>query len=148
MTTQHFTSTIQVSKTPQEAFDAINNVRGWWSGNIEGRTDHVGDVWTYRYKDMHYSKQKVTELAPGKRVVWDVIDAKLNFVDDKTEWNGTKIVFDIAKKGGKTEVRFTHEGLASNFECYDACSSAWGSYITGSLRNLIETGAGHPNPTE
>jgi len=148
MTRQSYTATILVDKTPKQAFDAVNNVRGWWSGSIEGRTDHVGDEWTYRYKDIHYSKQKVTELVPEKRVAWDVLDASLNFVKDKTEWNGTKIVFDIARKGDKTEVRFTHVGLASNFECYDACSDAWGSYITGSLRNLIETGAGDPNPTD
>jgi uncharacterized protein YndB with AHSA1/START domain len=144
----NFTSTFTVDQTPEEAFAAINNVRRWWSGEIEGSTDKLGDEWTYRYKDVHYSKQKITELVPGKKVVWLVLDSRLNFVEDKSEWSGSTITFEIAKKGRKTEVRFTHVGLVPEHECYGACSSAWGSYINGSLRSLMTTGKGQPNPKE
>ena len=143
---QDFTTSFTVDETLEEAFSAINNVRGWWSGDIQGRTDKLGEVFTYRYEDVHYSKQKITELVPGKKVVWLVLDSSLNFVKDKTEWNGTRITFEISKKGKKTEVRFTHLGLAPEVECFDACSNAWGSYINGSLQNLITKGKGHPNP--
>ena len=105
-------------------------------------------MFTYRYKDVHRTTQKITELVPGKKVVWHVTDAELNFVKGKTEWNGTDIVFEIAKKDGKTEVRFTHVGLVPAFECYGGCSGAWGFYINDSLRNLITTGKGAPNQTE
>jgi uncharacterized protein YndB with AHSA1/START domain len=143
---QDLTLAFTVDQTPEEVFAAINNVRGWWSGDIEGRTDTLGDVWTYRYKDVHFSKQRISELVPGKRVVWQVIDSYLSFVKDKTEWNGTEIVFEIAAKDGKTEVRFTHAGLVPAFECYGGCSGAWGFYIEDSLRKLIATGKGEPNP--
>jgi hypothetical protein len=83
---------------------------------------------------------------PGKRVVWHVLHNDFNFIEDKSEWNGTDIVFEIARKGDKTEVRFTHLGLVPAYECYDVCSNAWSGYITGSLRNLIATGKGQPNP--
>jgi hypothetical protein len=148
MNDQSLTTSFTVDQTPEEAFDAINNVRGWWSGEIDGRTDKLGGVLTYRYKDVHRTTQKITEFVPGKRVVWHVTDAELNFVKDKTEWNGTDIVFDIAKKDGKTEVRFTHVGLVPAFECYGGCSGAWGFYINDSLRNLITTGKGAPNQKE
>src|SRR5450432_1165332 len=145
---QDLTITFSVDQTPEEAFEAITNVRGWWSGEIEGPTAELGGEFTYRYQKIHYSKQKVTELVPGKRIVWLVLDSCLDFIEDKREWNGTSVTFDIAGKGEKTEVRFTHAGLVPARECYSACSSAWGSYIRGSLRSLIATGKGQPNPKE
>ena len=148
MTKHPLTAAFTVDQTPEQAFAAINHVRGWWSGDIDGATDALGAEWTYRYRDLHYSKQKVVELAPGKRVVWQVLDSYLSFVKDKEEWNGTTITFDIAAKGDKTEVKFTHVGLAPEDECFEACSNAWGSYIKGSLRDLIATGKGQPNAVE
>ena len=148
MNDQSLTTSFTVDQTPEEAFDAINNVRGWWSGEIDGRTDKLGEVFTYRYKDVHRTTQKITEFVPGKKVIWHVTDAELSFVEDKSEWNGTDVVFEIARKKGKTEVRFTHVGLVPAFECYGGCSGAWGFYINDSLRNLITTGKGQPNQTE
>jgi Activator of Hsp90 ATPase homolog 1-like protein len=148
MKSQSFTTAFTVDKTPAEAFAAINDVRGWWSGNIEGSTVKLGDEWIYRYEDVHYSKQKITELVPNKRVVWAVLDSYLSFVKDKTEWNGSRVVFEVSKKGKKTEVRFTHVGLIPEYECFDACSNAWGSYVNGSLRSLITKGKGEPNKKE
>jgi hypothetical protein len=143
-----FTVAFTVDQTPKEAFDAINNVRGWWTGDpgVEGSTDKLGDEFTYRYGTVHYSKQKVTELIPGKKVAWRVLDASLTFAKDKTEWKGTEIRFAISKKGDKTEIRFTHVGLVPDFECFDKCSNAWGSYINGSLRGLITKAKGKPAP--
>jgi len=140
MSNSNYTATFIVDQTPDEAFAAINDVRAWWTGEIEGGTERLGDEFTYRYKDIHYSKQKIAELIPGRRVVWTVLDSQLSFIADKSEWTGTTITFDITKVGDKTEVRFTHIGLLPNVECYDACSDAWGGLITGSLRNLIATG--------
>ncbi len=142
MSDQNFTISFLVDQTPEEAFAAINNVRGWWSGKpgIHGRTDKLGAEFTYRYEPHHYTRQKITELIPGKKVVWLVLESRINFVRDKSEWNGTRVVFEIGKRSGKTEVRFTHLGLVPDSECYGACSNAWGSYINGSLRSLIAAG--------
>ncbi|HEU4366229.1 MAG TPA: SRPBCC domain-containing protein [Candidatus Krumholzibacteria bacterium] len=138
---------ILVDNTPEEAFDAINNVRGWWSKEIEGRTDEPGEF-KYHYQDIHRCTIRITELVPGKRVVWHVVDNYFNFVADRSEWKGTDIVFDIARKGGKTEVRFTHVGLVPAYECYEVCSDAWGTYINGSLRKLIAGAGGKPDQNE
>ena len=148
MKTKDYTTSFTVNRSPDEVFDAVNNVRGWWSGEIDGRTDKLGAEFTYRYKDVHRSTQKITELVPGKKVVWHVADARLNFVKNKTEWNGTEVVFEITRKDGKTELRFTHVGLVPAFECYGDCSVAWGFYINDSLRTLITTGKDQPNPKE
>jgi hypothetical protein len=142
------TLTFSVEQSPQQVFDAVNNVRAWWSGEIDGETDRLGAEFTYRYKDMHRSTQKITKFVPGRKVVWHVADAELNFVKDKNEWNGTDIVFEIAEHDGKTELRFTHVGLVPAFECYGGCSGAWGFYVGDSLRSLITTGKGAPNQKE
>jgi len=142
MNNKDFTTTILVDETPKQAFDAINNVRGWWFGDIEGRTEKLNDEFTYQFKEFHFSKQRLVEFIPDRKVVWLVTDSSLNFVEDKDEWTGTKISFEVSPKGNQTEVRFTHEGLVPDQECYDACSNAWGDYIQKSLRSLISTGKG------
>jgi hypothetical protein len=140
-----FTTSFTVEQSPQRVFDAILDVRGWWSGDIQGPTDQLGAEFTYRYKDFHRSTQRITELIPGKKVTWLVTDARLNFVKDRTEWNGTQVVFEITRRAGKTLVRFSHLGLVPSFECYGACSGAWSSYVKASLRQLIIAGRGEPN---
>ena len=137
-----------VEQTPEQAFAAINNVRGWWSGEIEGETATVGAEFTYTVPQIHYSKFRITELVPGRKVAWLVLDSSLTFIADKEEWTGTSVVFDITEHDGRTQVRFTHEGLVPVHECYDVCEIAWGGYINESLRDLIRTGAGRPNSFE
>jgi hypothetical protein len=148
MSSPNFATVFSVDKSPEEAFNAIKNIRGWWSEEIEGSTDKVGDEFTYHYKDIHRCTMRLTEAVPGKTVVWLVLDNNFNFTKDATEWRGTEIHFDLARKGDRTEVRFTHLGLVPEYECFGVCSNAWGSYINGSLRRLIATGAGRPNPKE
>ena len=144
----NFTISILVNQTPDEAYNAINNVRGWWSENISGPTDRLNGEFLYSYKDAHRAKMKVVELVPGKKVVWDVLDNYFNFTQDKNEWTGNRIIFDIAEKGNKTEVRFTQQGLTPQYECYEVCNEAWSQYIQESLSNLMSTGHGQPNHKE
>ena len=148
MNNQDFTATILVVQTSKEVFNAINNVREWWSEEIDGGTDKLNDEFDYHYKDVHRAKMKITELVPDKKVVWLVMDNYFSFTQDKSEWKGTKIIFEISEKDGKTELRFTHQGLVPEYECYDVCEDAWSKYIKNSLRNLITAGKGQPSPKE
>jgi uncharacterized protein YndB with AHSA1/START domain len=145
MSIPDFTTTYSVDQSPQQVYDAILDVRSWWTGDVEGRTQRMGDEFSYRYPGVHYSKQKITELIPNERVVWRVVDSHLDGNADPSEWTGTELVFDVSENNGTTEVRFAHQGLVSDFECFDACSNAWGFFINGSLRRLIKTGEG-PTP--
>lgn len=144
MNNQDFTTTIVVNSTPEAAYQAINNVRGWWLGQIEGPTDQLNDEFSYRNHGIHYSKHRVTELVPGKKVAWLTTDSSLEFVEDKNEWTGTSITFDIADAGNQTEIRFTHHGLVPGCPCFGACSGGWTHFINGSLQSFIDTGKGKP----
>ena len=121
----NYTTSFTVEQPPQEVFAAITNPRDWWTGVFEGSADKLGDEFTYEYKPYHFSKQRVTECIPGKKVVWEVLESNLSFLEDPTEWVGTKMQFEIETNGDKTEVRFTHIGLQPQIECYGACSNAW-----------------------
>src|ERR1700716_4159784 len=103
MTTTDFTTTIVVDQTPEEVFNAINNVRGWWSEEIEGGTEKLNDEFKYHFEDIHSCKMKLIEVIPGKKVVWLVLDNYFKFTKDKSEWIGTKISFEITEQDNKTQ---------------------------------------------
>jgi uncharacterized protein YndB with AHSA1/START domain len=145
MDKKDFSITFTVDQSPEEVFEAINNVRGWWSEGIEEETNKLNDEFIYRHKDLHYSKQRLIEVIPGKRIVWLITESSLSFIKQKDEWNGTTVTFEIDKKGNKTQVTFTHVGLVPEFECFDACSGGWNYYLHKSLEKLITTGKGEPD---
>lgn len=148
MNDHNFTTCFMVDRTPDAVFAAINNVRGWWSQDVSGPTDKAGEAFDYRYRDLHRCRIRVVELVPGRKVAWHVERNHFSFTRDDSEWTGTDIVFDIAERDGKSEVRFTHVGLVPDYECYDVCSDGWATYIEGSLRSLIVSGEGQPNVGE
>lgn len=148
MKNQDYTISITVNATAQEAFHCINNVTKWWTENLKGNSQKLDDEFSVQFGNVHFSKQKLIEVVPDKKIVWLVTDSNLNFLKDKQEWTGTRISFEINEQDNKTQVRFTHLGLAPEIECFDACSNAWSEYIQQSLRSLINTGKGQPTLKE
>lgn len=145
---KNYTNSLSVSKSAHEIFEAINNVRAWWSEDIEGITDQKNAIWNYSYQDVHCCTLKVVEFVPHKKVVWLVLDNYFSFTKNKDEWKGNSIQFDIIPKSDHTEIKFTQFGLVSSAECYDICENAWNTYLQNSLYQLIESGKGHPNSSE
>ncbi len=145
MNTPDFTTTLVVDQTPKQVFDAITNVRGWWSEEIEGDTDKLNAEFKYHYEDVHNCKMKIIEFIPDEKVVWFVLDNYFKFTHDTSEWINTKIRFEISEKDTRTQLRFTHHGLVPEYECFEICRDAWTNYIQKSLRDLISTGKGMPN---
>lgn len=146
MKTSDFTITLFTEQAPQEVFQAINNVSTWWSGyyseEFKGRTEKLNDEFSFRAGGgAHYSKQKLIEVIPNKKIVWLITESELSFLEKTDEWTGTKVIFEISEKDGKTQLTFTHEGLTPEIECYDSCAPAWTQYVQNKLLPLISTGA-------
>jgi hypothetical protein len=129
---------ITVAQSPEQVYNAVLDVRGWWNGAISGSTTELGQDFTYRYEQKHRSTHRVDELVPARRVVWVTTDADLPFAANPTEWIGTRQVFDIVPVADGTELTFTHQGLTSELDCYESCSNAWSYFIRTSLRQRIE----------
>src|ERR1700759_1980034 len=142
MAATDFTATFLVDQTPEEAYNAINDVRGWWTENLDGDSQKLNDEFTVRFGDVHMSSHKLIELIPGKKIVWLTTASKLTFVDEQEEWTGTTISFDISKQGDQTQVTFTHHGLTQAVQCYNGCSRGWTYYFCDSLYKFITTGKG------
>lgn len=145
MQNQNFNITFLLDQTPIEVFNAINNVRGWWSEDLEGDSEKLNDEFIYRHGDFHYSKHKLTEVIPNEKIVWFTLESKLSFVEKQNEWNGTKMIFEISKQGDNTKLDITHSGLVPGLQCYDGCSKGWTHYLKNSLLPLITIGQGKPD---
>jgi hypothetical protein len=142
--TDDLTYQLTTHATPAAAYAAICDVRAWWSGDLTGRTDRLGEEWDYRVPGIHYSAFRTTVLEPGRTVVWRCTASELTFTEEPDEWTGTSVRFDLRAVDGGTEVTFTHEGLTPAVECFGVCEVAWGEYVLGSLRELMDTGHGRP----
>lgn len=137
-----FTITLLSKKTPTEIFHTILNVRAWWSGlygeEFSGNSEKVDDVFTFKAGDgVHFSEQKLIELIPNRKIVWLVTESNLTFLENPQEWTGTKLMFEITPKEAHMEVKFTHQGLTTQSECYENCAPAWTQYMQTKLAPFI-----------
>ena len=144
MEKQDYNVSITVSATAHEVFQNIKSVSKWWTPDLEGSSQRLGDEFTVHFGDVHVSTQKLVELIPDKKVVWLVTYSKLNFIKKEDEWTNTTIVFEISQQDDKAQIRFTHVGLVPEVECYKDCKKGWDYYIKGSLFKLLTEGKGTP----
>ena len=141
MKTQDYQKTITVRTSPKETFENITNVAGWWTSHFKGNTVKLDATFKLRFGDNWFSF-KVVESIPGEKLVWLVTDCYMDWIKDKDEWKGTKIVWVLSEDKNGTRIEMTHVGLVPSVECYKTCNLGWNNYIGKSLLKLIETGNG------
>ena len=141
MNHQNYTAIIEAAKSPRDVFNHITAVSKWWSKDFEGSSTKLNDEFVICHTGKHYSKQKLIEVFTDKKIVWLVTESILNWLTtDKHEWTNTKMIFEITTKADKTILRFTHEGLAPEKECYANCEQGWNMVIKDYLFNFITNG--------
>ena len=143
MATADFTTTIVVDQTPEQAFNAITNPRGWWSTDFEGHSEKLNDIFTVRFGET-FITLKVTELVPYKKIGWHVIDGYKHWLKNKKEWHDTTMSWELTTDHDTTQISFTHFGLVPGMECYEGCEKAWDFYLEESLFKLLTEEKGIP----
>src|SRR5258708_2890933 len=145
MINKSITATIEVPNPPKDVFNHILDVSKWWGGkDLEGNTTKLNDEFTIVHPGAHYSKQRVIEFIPDKKIVWLVTESKLDWIEkNKSEWTNTKLIFEITIKGDKTVLHFTHEGLTPEKECYTKVEHGWELVIKDYLFKFITVDKAH-----
>lgn len=148
MNQKNISYTFTTQKSPMEVFEWIIEVGKRWSGTISGESRKLWDHFVYQYKDLHISTQHVIECIPGKKIVWEVDNCTISFLNKKDERNGTHIIFEIKETAQGTQLLFTHQGITPESECYDACNPWWKWLIEKNLKNAIENNNVQPDVFE
>jgi hypothetical protein len=125
-----------------EAIGKISNIAEWWGVTFTGHSEKQTDKFTIKMGGDSFFDFTVAELIPGKRVVWLVTDCNMPWYSDKREWADTKLIFDVNEHDGITDLKFMHEGLTPDIECYKDCEPGWTHWIKTSLFSYFTTGKG------
>ena len=135
---------ITTDNTLTVAFESIaQGVNKWWAKNFEGSSSKAGDEFIVRF-GATWVKFLVTEFIPDRKIEWKVIDCYLPFINHKTEWTDTSVVFEFEQKNDQVQITMTHIGLVPEAECYTMCNAGWNRHLKSSLYNLLTEGIGEP----
>ena len=137
MKNENYTVAIEVTKSPREVFRRlINDVSKFWPEELEGECSKLNDEFIFRSGDSHYSKNKLIEFVPDKKVVWLVTESTRK--TDNFDWTGTKMIFELTPKGNNTLLKFTYDGVIPENES-DRLAQICDFVIKEKLYNLIES---------
>ena len=132
---------VGIKSSPDEVYKALTTREGlaaWWTNNTQGESN-VGGVLQFRFGNGGFD-MKVLELDPAKRVLWQVVDGP-------KEWIGTKVSWELRQESDYAIVLFKHEDWKEPVEFMHHCSTKWGLFLM-SLKSLVETGKGAPDPND
>ena len=137
---------VGIKSSVAEVYKALTTREGlaaWWTSNTQGQGS-IGGALQFRFSaggaEIGGFDMKVLELHPAELVLWQVVDGP-------AEWIGTRISFEIKRSGDHAIVLFKHQGWKEPVEFMHHCSTKWAIFLM-SLKSLVETGKGTPNPND
>lgn len=142
METKDFTCSISAKISANDALKKISDIPGWWGVTTTGNSQKQNDRFTIKMGEEAFFDCIITELIPGRRIVWLITDCYMPWFSDKKEWANTRLIFDLDENNGITQLTFTHEGLTPDLECYKDCEPGWTHWIKTSLLSYLTTGTG------
>ncbi len=144
MSSQDYHATISAKAPAGEVLRKIGRVSEWWTTGFEGNSLNEGDTFTVRFGKT-FVDFRISRVVPDKKMVWEVVDCNLDWIKNKKEWKGTRIVWEVSTRDGTAEVGMTHVGLFPGAECYKDCKIGWDGYIQQSLFKFLTEGKGLPD---
>ena len=137
---------VGIKSSPDAVYRALTTRDGlaaWWTDRTQGEGP-VGGLFQFRFVDGDVDiggfDMKVLELQPERHVLWQVVGGP-------DEWIGTRIRWDIRQEGDYAIVLFKHQDWREPVEFMHHCSTKWAIFLM-SLKALVETGKGAPNPVD
>ena len=105
----NYTVEIEIAKSPDDVFNHVIDLSKWWPEEFEGESIKLNTEFVFRTGDSHYSKNKVVEFVPNKKVAWVATESIRK--TDNYDWTGTKFIFELTPKADNTLLKFTYDGV-------------------------------------
>jgi|SRR5579883_3485299 len=141
---QDYSCTVEAKVSAEEAFKKIARIADWWNQRATGEAEKAGDTFRVDFGET-WVDFEVVEAIPNKRVVWRVTDCHLHWLENRTEWKHTRVIWGLSTENGATTISMTHEGLTPQIECFERCEAGWDFHVRKSLLRLLNENAGLPD---
>jgi uncharacterized protein YndB with AHSA1/START domain len=133
---------IPIKTSPQELYRALTDPRRlgqWWIPDTRGESK-PGNVLEFWFGGDACQAMRVKALETDSRVCWQAVES------DLSDWAGTEVEFVIQPQdAARSRLQFRHSGWQGEAERFPYYSTSWAIFLV-SLKDLLETGQGHPFP--
>ena|SRR2546425_4555603 len=123
-----------INASPDQVYAAVSTPEGldrWWTKKSAGKPVE-GAVYELWFGPEYDWRARVTRCAVGK-------EFELQMVVADSDWNGTRVGFELEPKDGATGIRFHHTGWPIANEHYRISCHCWALYLR-ILRRYLEHG--------
>lgn len=134
---------LKCSATPQKLFDALssgNEISKWWTTSASLKPKE-GAIGTFQWKAHSWTvKVKIKRIEPTY-IEWICISSNMQ---NTNAWENTILSFNIEKTASGGSLLLFKQTRYKNSPCFDICNDGWTFVLGKSLKEYVETGAGHP----